>query len=84
MQTSKTPASSESQPLRIPAWFNLPTVDELASTDMPQFQLTHLTAHFFSSGCTANLPNNLDLPFLSKFLPHPRQVIKLTLMVLPS
>jgi hypothetical protein len=84
MRPSKAQASLDSQPLRIPVWSNLATVDELASTDKPQFQLTHLTAHFFSSGCTANLPNNLDLPFLSKFLPHPKQVIELTLMVLPS
>jgi hypothetical protein len=37
MQPSKTPASSDGQPLGIPAWFDLPTVDELASTDNPQF-----------------------------------------------
>ena len=79
MQPSKTPASSDGQPLAIPAWFNLPTVDELASTDNPHYHLTHPTGHFFSSGCTASLSNNLDLPFLRKYLPHPKQVIDLTL-----
>jgi hypothetical protein len=54
-------------------------VDELASTDDHQFQLTPPMGQFLSSGRTANFSDDHGLPSLGKILPHPKQIVDLKL-----
>ena len=74
MESSKPGTSSNAQPLGFAAYLDAP-----ASTDDRQFRLAPPMDQFSLSGRTANLSDDEGLPFLKKFLPHPKQVIDLTL-----
>ena len=54
-------------------------LDEGASMDDHQFRPASPMGDFLLSARTANLLDNEGFPFLRQFLPHPEQVVDLTL-----
>jgi hypothetical protein len=79
MESSKPSASSNTQPLGFAAWLKPSEVEAPASTDDRRFRLAPPMGQFSRSGRTANLSDDEGFFFLRKFLPHPKQVIDLTL-----
>jgi hypothetical protein len=79
MESSKSSASSNTQPLGFTACLKPSEVEAPASTDDRQFQRTPPMGQFSRSGRTTNLFDDEAFFHLRKFLPHPKQVIDLTL-----
>ena len=79
MESSKPSASSNTQPLGFTAYLKPSEVEAPASTDDRQFQLTPPIGQFSRLGRTTNLFDDEAFFPLRKFLPHPKQVIDLTL-----
>ena len=79
MESPKPSVSSNAQPLGFTAWLKPSEVETPASTDDRQFQLTPPMSQFSLSGRTTNLFDDEAFFPLRKFLPHPKQVIDLTL-----
>jgi hypothetical protein len=81
MESSKPSASSNSQPLGLTSCLKPSEVEAPASisTDDRQFRLAPPMGQFSRSGRTANLSDDEAFFPLRKFLPHPKQVIDLTL-----
>jgi len=83
MEASKPSASSNTQPLSFTACLKPSRVEASTSTststDDCRFRLAPPIDQFSQPGRTANLSDNEGLPFLKKFLPHPKLVIDLTL-----
>jgi hypothetical protein len=78
MESSKPSASSNAQPLGFAAWLKLSEVEAPASTSTDDRRF-RLAPPIGQSGRTANLSDDESFPFLREFLPHPKQVIDLTL-----
>jgi hypothetical protein len=79
MESSKPSASSNAQPLGFTACLQSSEVESPASTDDRQFHLTPPMGQFSRSGRATNLFDDEAFFPLRKFLPHPKQVIDLTL-----
>jgi hypothetical protein len=79
MESSKPLTSSNAQPLSFAACLKPSEVDAPASTDDRQFRLAPPMGQFSRSGRTANLFDDEAFFPLREFLPHPKQMIDLTL-----
>jgi hypothetical protein len=79
MESSKPSASSNIQPLGFAAYLKPSEVDALVSADDRQFRPALPMGQFLRSDCMANFFDNEAFFSLKKFLPHPKQMIDLTL-----
>jgi hypothetical protein len=78
IESSKPSASSNAQPCSVATCSEPSGMDELASTNDLQFRPAHPMNQFPRPGRKANLSHE-SISFLGKSLPHPKQVIDLTL-----